>query len=345
MVKTASWVIVILKHFIFGIAVSQKNSTSFSRVNEFDLQEGEIDISLILSIIYKDKFLIIFLSLFFALGAFGFSLTLPNKYKSTVILAPTQKDDGGQLGGLASQFGGIASIAGISLGKELDKTEQAIVLLSSWPFLEYIVAKYNLGPDIYAAKGFDKISKQLFYDESLYSFKGNEWVSSRFEATGGSPSSWMLFRKFNSLVEVRNDKKTGLLTVSITSISPILAKSWLEILIKELNLHFQRIDKEDAKRNVEYLEKKIAETSVAEMQKVFFNMIEAQTKVLVLTERSEEYLFRVVVPPMVPEEKDSPKRSLFGLVGFMFGVFVWLATIVWRFARGNLSAKANSGNF
>ena len=48
-----------------------------------------------------------------------------------------------------------------------------------------------------------------------------------------------------------------------------MAKTWLELLTKEINLYFQVIDKDEAKRNIAYLEKKIAETSIAEMQSVF----------------------------------------------------------------------------
>jgi capsule polysaccharide export protein KpsE/RkpR len=158
-------------------------------------------------------------------------------------------------------------------------------------------------------------------------------VSSRFKNTDGKPSSWMLYKKFNSMIAVQTEKKSGLLTVSITHVSPAIAKIWLEILTKELNLHFQLIDKEDAKRNIVYLEEKIAETPVAEMQNVFFGMVEAQTKVLMLTERSEDYLFKILVRPMVPEEKASPRRAIIAILGFFSGFMVWCFIAVIRFYR------------
>ncbi|HEY6529184.1 MAG TPA: Wzz/FepE/Etk N-terminal domain-containing protein [Cellvibrionaceae bacterium] len=313
--------------------MSQNKIANYSEKNDYDSQRGDIDIVFVLSIIYKDKFLILFLSFFFAVCAYGISLAFPNKYKATVILAPAQKDSGGPLGGLASQYGGLAAMAGISLGKESDKTDQAIALLKSWPFLDFVISKYNLEADVLAVKGFNKKSQHVIYDVNLYNEKNRGWVVSKFRETDGKPSSWMLYKKFNKFLEVQSDKKSGLLTVSITHISPVIAKNWLELLIKEINLHFQLIDKEDAKRNIVYLEKKIAETSVAEMQSVFFGMVEAQTKVLMLTERSDDYLFKIVVRPMLPEEKNSPKRFVITIFGFFSGFLIWCCVALIRFYR------------
>jgi LPS O-antigen subunit length determinant protein (WzzB/FepE family) len=84
-----------------------------------------------------------------------------------------------------------------------------------------------------------------------------------------------------------------------------------------------------------YLERKIAETPVAEMQNVFFGMVETQTKVLMLTERSEDYLFKVLVRPMIPEEKSSPKRSVIAFFGFVFGFAVWCCIAAIRSSRSS----------
>ena len=87
-------------------------------------------------------------------------------------------------------------------------------------------------------------------------------------------------------------------------------------------------DKDEARRNIDYLEKKIEETSIAEMQNVFFGMVEAQTKALMLSERSEDYLFKIIVRPMLPEEKVSPKRFVISIFGFIFGGVLWCFVVV-----------------
>ncbi len=290
--------------------------------------EAPIDLGDIILTIRKDKFLILLMCVLLSLVAYGVSLAFPDKYKAIAILSPAQMDNGGRLGSVASQYSGLAAMAGIAIGKETDKTEQAIALLKSWPFLEFLVDKYDLGPDVYAAKGYKKFGKEVVYDDGVYDSKSGEWQASKFKETGGRPSSWMLYEKFLPMVGIQNDKKTGLVTLSITHVSPDVAKRWLEILIKELNLHFQLRDKDEARRNIDYLEKKIEETSIAEMQNVFFGMVEAQTKALMLSERSEDYLFKIIVRPMLPEEKVSPKRFVISIFGFIFGGVLWCFVVV-----------------
>lgn len=320
--------------------MSQNKITDLSVRNKLETSGEDVDVLFILSIIWCDKFLIAFLCFSFALCSYSGSLMFPNQYKASIILAPAQKDSSGQLGGLASQYGGLAAMAGISLGKEPDKTEQAMVLLKSWPFLEFVINKYGLGADVLAVKSFDKKTKRLIYDDAVYDEKNKIWVFSRFKDSEGLPSSWVLYKTLNGMITSQIDKKSGLVTVSVTHVSPLIAKSWLELFIKELNLHFQLIDKEDAKRNIAYLEEKISETSVAEMQNVFFGMVEAQTKVLMLTERSDDYLFKILVRPMVPEEKSSPKRLVVAILGFFAGFFVWCCIALSRVYRLNRSGDS-----
>ncbi|MDZ7925023.1 MAG: hypothetical protein U5M23_13440 [Marinagarivorans sp.] len=62
---------------------------------------------------------------------------MPNIYKSEGIYAPAQKQSGG---GLAAQYGGLAAMAGISLGGgESNDIDQSMALITSWPFLEGVI--------------------------------------------------------------------------------------------------------------------------------------------------------------------------------------------------------------
>src|SRR3569623_1299829 len=47
-------------------------------------------------------------------------------YRAEVLLAPASEEENGSMGAIASQFGGIASLAGISLGSGGSSTEQAL---------------------------------------------------------------------------------------------------------------------------------------------------------------------------------------------------------------------------
>ena len=89
--------------------------------------DDEIDLRELFAVIWQGKWLIIAITAVFAIGAVIFAIEQPNIYKSEALLAPTSEEQGGGLSGLASQFGGLASLAGVNLGSKggTDKTELA----------------------------------------------------------------------------------------------------------------------------------------------------------------------------------------------------------------------------
>ena len=105
----------------------------------------------ILITLWKRKFFIIGFSLFCVVVASLVAISLPNKYASYATLAPVEQEAGGGLSGLASQFGGLASIAGINLGgNQSQKFTLAKELLQSKNFIINFVEKHDLKLEIMA---------------------------------------------------------------------------------------------------------------------------------------------------------------------------------------------------
>ena len=78
-------------------------------------------------------------------------------------------------------------------------------------------------------------------------------------------------------------------------------------------------DQNDAIRNITYLKSQLEKTPVADMQKVFYQLIEDQTKTLMLAEVNQEYVFKTLDPAVVAEEKLKPKRALIVVLGTLLG--------------------------
>ena len=85
----------------------------------------------------------------------------------------------------------------------------------------------------------------------------------------------------------------------------------------------------------EYLNEKLAETKVSSMEAVFYQLIEQQTKNMMLASIKDEYVFKVIEPPQVPELKDSPKRALMVLLGAILGGLFSVYIIVNPMLGGN----------
>jgi LPS O-antigen subunit length determinant protein (WzzB/FepE family) len=55
------------------------------------------------------------------------------------------------------------------------------------------------------------------------------------------------------------------------------------------------------------------------MQRVMYNLIENETKTLMLANVKSEYAFALVDPAVPPEVRDTPKRTIMVLVGLVVG--------------------------
>jgi hypothetical protein len=69
---------------------------------------------------------------------------------------------------------------------------------------------------------------------------------------------------------VSESKDTGMLTLSIKSLSPTAAKEWATQLIADINKHMRRENVGTSEARITYLESKLRETNIAGMQQVFY---------------------------------------------------------------------------
>ena len=278
----------------------------------------EIDLRELWDILWQGKWLIVGVTFLFAVIGVVYALSLPNMYTSEGVYAPAQNQSSSSLGG---QFGGLAAIAGINLGGgESSDVDQAMALVVSWPFLENIVNANNLAPYVLAVKEWNKKSGRLVWDSEIYDVANKKWLVTDPDKPA-EPTSYDVFDAFNKMIGVSNDAKTGMVTLSVTHYSPKVAERWVRLLISSLNSHFQNRDVVESKRNIDYLESKIEETSIREMQSVFYDMIESQIQTLMLAEVSEEYLLKEIIPPKIAERKSKPAKALICILFVFLGVF------------------------
>ena len=78
------------------------------------------------------------------------------------------------------------------------------------------------------------------------------------------------------------------------------------------------------------LNEQLARTTDVELRKVMYNLIENQTKTLMLANGRTEYAFEVVDAAIPPELKNRPHRTLMVLVGLAVGLTLGVAAAVIR---------------
>ncbi|WKE67448.1 Wzz/FepE/Etk N-terminal domain-containing protein [Gallaecimonas kandeliae] len=296
-------------------------------------RDDEIDLRELFAAIWAGKWMVLIVTFIFALGSVAIALYLPNVYKSEALVAPADSDQKGGLAGLASQFGGLASLAGINLGgSTTDKTALALQVLKSRDFIGHFIDRHQLLVPLMAAKGWDRSSDQLKLDGDIYDAQAQEWVRKAKLPFKSKPSAQEAYKKFvKDVLVTSQDKESGMVTIATSFYSPELAQQWTAWLVQDLNEVMRQRDMAEAKKSIRYLENQINKTNLADLKSMLYQLVEEQTKTLMFAEVRDEYVFKTVDPAIVPEEKDKPKRALICILGIMLGGMLGVASALIRY--------------
>jgi len=305
----------------------------FAQMQQNQSNDDEINLGELWSAVWAGKFTIILISFIFAVASVFFALSQPNIYKSSAILAPVSNEGGsGGLSALAGQFGGLASMAGINLGGgSSDKTALALEILKSRSFIQNFIAKHDLLVPIMAGEKWDMATNTLILDEELYDQANNKWIRKVKAPKKAQPSLWEGFVEFSSLLNVSQDKSTAMITIELEYFSPVMAQQWLSWLISDINEFMREQDQKEAQDSINYLTDQLKDIHVASMETVFYQLIEEQTKNMMLTKVKAEYVLKTIDPAQVPEEKAKPKRALIVVLGTILGGLLSVIIVLIRY--------------
>jgi len=288
------------------------------------LAEDQIDFSKVFRMFWARRWLIAIITFVSIVTSILYAISLPNQYKATSILIPATTSNASMLSKLAGQFGGLASLAGVNLGvdAEGDKTAVALELIKTWGFIESFIKNNDIEVEVYAAEGWSQKENKLIIDDELYDLEAKKWVRDFNPDKGetASPSSWELFESFKDRISIVQSKKSPVISISVEFYSPYLAKEWVDKLVRAINDYIRVQEKEDAQKSLDYLKKQIQDTELAEMKTVFFQLVEEQTKNLMLTEINDEYVFKTLSQSKIEEEKSKPNRALICIIGSFLGL-------------------------
>lgn len=279
----------------------------------------------------RQNFLSVFVITFvFGLGSIAYSLSLPNEYRSFSKIAAVSEDKASGLGALASQFGGLASMAGVSIGGGGD-VNVITETLESRDFIKLFINEQKIAVPLFAAKGWDRETNTLIIDEDIYDESNKKWVREVEPHQSQEPSSEELFLKFKEVMSFSKNKKTDLLTISITFYSPEISKQWVESLLVTLSEYLRNKERLDAEQSIEFIESQYTNLNNSELRVTLSQLLQDQYQKLTLVNIKKNFGFEVRDSAFLPEEKSGPKRVLIVLgITFIGGVialfFIFLKT-------------------
>ncbi|WDE13284.1 GNVR domain-containing protein [Thalassomonas haliotis] len=293
-------------------------------INEYGIKE-------LIFLLWQSKIFIIAMTLVFAVASVVYSIGLPNKYLSEGVFSYGKSTDGDMSSSL-SQLGGLASLAGISLGKNGGANEQQVdmALLKSRHFISFFIEKNDILIPLFAGEEWDPNTNKLLLNPEIYDAEKQEWVRPMKFPFESKPSAQEAFLAFQQLLVVAEDKKTGLITVSLEFLSPALSYQWLNLFISQFNEFVRSRELKESASKIAYLEQQAKEASNANMQTVFFSLMEQEQRKMMLANVSQEYVLKMVDPAIESQVKSSPKRALICVGGTIFGMFISIIFVLIR---------------
>ena len=282
----------------------------------------ELDILGLFSMLWDGKVWISAMTAAAAIISVLVALWLPNIYESKALLAPKSEGSSGGLSRLAAQYGGLASLAGINLsdvsGGDVSKAALAQEKLKSLSFFtEHLYSEVLV--DLMAVDYWDAASGEIVIDSSVYNQSTSQWVREASFPRKAKPSAQEAHEEFLKVIALSEDEQAGFVTLSVQHESPVVAKKWADMLIDRINEEIRSEDVGEAEASISFLEAQREQTSLVSLDEVFAQLIEEQTKTIMLANASKDYVFDIIDPPVVPELKSKPSRALIFVFGTLLG--------------------------
>lgn len=262
-------------------------------------QDDEINLVDIWLQLHRFRYMILGLTAVISLLAAAYALMAKPVYRAQTLLAPVGQESGGPQAALAGRFGGLASLAGINLsGGGGGIKERALAILKSRRFTRQFIDKHQMLPELFATQ-WDGVNKQ--------------W-------SGEPPTHWAAFKLFNTIRHVSDEKKTGMVRLSVNWRDPEKAALWTNQLVHDLNEVMRRQSITESEKSIAFLNQQLQKSSIVDLHQSIYRLIETQIKNIMLANAREEYAFQVVDPAVVPLERAFPNRRNIVIMGFFMGL-------------------------
>ena len=156
-------------------------------------------------------------------------------------------------------------------------------------------------------------------------------MDARGQPTSKSPTECSgSYQEFLKLLSVSENKQNGIVSISIEHQSPDIAQYWVELMVSRVSEDIRSNDIREASESIEFLSSQREKTSLVSLDEVFAQLIEEQTKTIMLANVSKNYVFDVIDPAVAPELKSKPSRALICVLGASLGGLAGVVMILLR---------------
>ena len=269
----------------------------------YPIVEDEISLFELWRSLVRYRWLILTTIALCVLASALFALLMTPTYRAETLIAPvTETDKNSRFAAQLDEFGSIAALAGINTERGGRKNE-AIATLKSRMFTEQFIKDEKLLPVLFWKK---------------WNEENQRWDELDAEDIPSLGDAYELFDE--DVRRIREDRKTGLLVLSIEWEDPDEAARWANELVHRVNTMLRTKAVRESESAINYVQQQLKQTSVVELQQVLHRLIEAEMKEIILAKINEEFAFRVIDPAVAAEDPFKPDMALMLLLGAMLGL-------------------------
>ena len=296
-----------------------------SQENNEPVFEDEVDLRELISVVWKEKIVIIVATGVVALSSIFISLSLTNYYTSeAVVIARDQQDTP------LSEFSGLASLAGVNLDNAGNSLFKMMAIIESREFVKHLITFDDVLPSIMAAKSYDASSQELYFDPEVYDSETKTWTREVPVNRALEPSYLEAHKEYLEMISMVKDKLTGHISIGVEHVSPVFAKEFLTLIIQEANNLNREIDIESSSKALTYLTAELSQTPQLEVKKSISKLIEHQFETRMMASIHDDYVLIPLEPPFIPERKSGPIRSLIVILSTLVAGLVSVMTVLIR---------------
>ena len=269
--------------------------------------DEEISLKQLWDVVWKGKWLIIVITAVFAVGSIVYAFAATPWYQVEILLAPSENESAPSMAG---QLGGLAALAGVSIGGGSGGTVEAIATLESRDLAREFIESNELVPVL---------------------------LRDKWDRQGDTPDIRDAIKVFHEKVlNVREDRESGLVTVTIEWVDPHIAAEWASSIVQLTNDSLRNSALQEADANVAYLKGELVSTNVVTLQQAIGRMLETEMQKLMLAKGNEEFAFRTVDSAEPAKRPSRPRRAIVTVIGTLLGgVISVFAVFFWQALRSD----------
>ena len=272
------------------------------------MQPGlDIDIFQYVAEIFDHWKIILASAVLFAALVYGYTETLPDVFEAFAKVSIVDPDDPGGIQPDERRASEVLTLVehGFVMGSGSDNYHQVMrARLRSRQFTYDFMLNHGVMQELYAEH----------WDSNTES-----WIDG-FEPSKADSIKW--FGEQIRIIE--HNPETDIITLRMRWTDPAIAKRWANDYIAAFNNYVRTETLAEVDRKRGYLYAELERSSVVDIQKSIYRLIEAQTAIAMLANGRDEYVLEVIDPATIPFDRFSPaprRLTVFGFVaGFMFAI-------------------------